>query len=99
MNNVLKIDGLYQQLSEPEDLFFRRIDQFGGWPVGYKYVTFVHSIENQRPCYFENKCRRDEMNTTICSADEYYWWKITELGKQQIKKQHINEFKTMILNM
>lgn len=62
------------------DSFFKRIDECGGWPVGAKWVTMTHSVEDKRPCYFTSKEIRDEWNTSIYSDKDYYLWKLKQAG-------------------
>jgi hypothetical protein len=66
----------------PLGSFLLDIDNTGGWPIGFKYVSFHHS--NKRSCMFGNVPLRTEWWTTICSADDYYWWKISEAKKKLI---------------
>ena len=67
--------------------FMAAIDKTGGWPVGYKYVQFYHAVENSgRTCIFTN----NEVNTgwwsTVCMADDYYWWKLSDAKKAEVLK-------------
>ena len=84
---------LFHVWMESDDAFFRRIDECGGWPVGPGFVTMRHCCERERPCYFSNVDSRDEWNTTIHSADEYYWWKISVGGKLKIQEKIVESFK------
>lgn len=83
----MKIEELYQIWMESDDDFFKRIDECGGWPTGMKYVTYQHTFESKRPCYFGNENRRDEWNTTFHSADDYYLWKLSEEAKNEIRRK------------
>ena len=62
--------------------FFERVDELGGWPVGYMYVGFEHTLE--RKAGFTNSPRNDGWWTVLASTDDYYFWKISDVGKQKI---------------
>lgn len=70
---------------EPIADFFQRIDEFGGWPLGMKFVSFHHSDE--RHCEFGGDYLRTGWWTTVASADDYYWWKISDGRKAEISKE------------
>jgi hypothetical protein len=79
---------LYHLWCEPLENFLKRIDECGGWPYNAKSVVMKHCCERERPCYFslaENV--RDEWNTSICSADDYYIWKLSDSAKQKIRDE------------
>jgi hypothetical protein len=85
-------DNLYRLGTDTQEEFFARIDMMGGWPLGYKFVTQQHTTMTERPCYFGNQQIRNEMNTTIFSADDYYWWKLTAERKAQERLKTRKEF-------
>jgi len=68
--------------------FMHAIDKTGGWPVGYTFVSFYHSAEySGRYCIFTNNYLRTEWYTTICSSDDYYYWKLSKTKKNEILKE------------
>lgn len=62
--------------------FFAHIDANGGWPLGYRYVGFVHSDE--REAGFCNSAHNDGWWTVVASADDYYLWKLSPEALQRI---------------
>lgn len=76
---------LHHVWCEDDEKFFARIDQFGGWPVGMKYVSFAHSDE--RECEFGNHYLRTGWWTTIATADDYYRWKLSPEAMKKIEKE------------
>jgi hypothetical protein len=82
---------LYQLWGEKNDAFFRRIDEYGGWPVGMRYVSFFHegpvSQIPGRRCEFGNQYLRDGWWTTICEADDYYRWKLSAEALRKIQNE------------
>ena len=87
---------LYWNAGEPLETFFTRLDSLGGWPLGRQYCIVQHCCESQRPCYFSNRRLHDEWNSTLCSSDEYYWWKISDTFQLYIKRIAVDEFKQKI---
>ena len=82
------------------DDFMTAIDNTGGWPVAYKFVQFFHGDwYTGRTCVFTNSGANTEWWTTVCTADDYYWWKISEVKKAEVKKeirrQLISQLQTM----
>lgn len=72
----------------PIEEFFPLIDATGGWPVGYQYVSFFHDgPTGNRYCQFTTYPLRTGWWTTICSADDYYYWKISDTKKAEIREQ------------
>jgi hypothetical protein len=68
--------------------FLKRIDECGGWPVGFRFVSFYHQVEsNGRPCEFSNDYRRDGWWTTIATADDYYRWKLSPEAMKKIENE------------
>lgn len=66
--------------------FFRMIDYLGGWPPSANSVVLQH--QTNRACYFsKNTDIRNEWNTSIVTADEYYWWKLSDLRKEEFRKE------------
>ena len=95
---------LYHLWCEPLEKFLQRIDEFGGWPVNAKQVIYKHTGETQRPCYFSTTERevRDEWNTTVCFADDYYRWKLTpaaiEKVRKEVKQELVNQLNRFIIS-
>lgn len=68
--------------------FMAAIDTTGGWPVGYKYVSFYHAAEySGRYCKFTNDGRNSGWWTVVCTADDYHWYKLSEAKKADIFKE------------
>ena len=86
------VEGIYYLGSDTMEEFFTRIDNCGGWPLGRKFLTVRHTTEDERPCYFSDESIRDEWNTTMFSADEYYWWKMSDEAKEKHRKTIRREF-------
>lgn len=64
--------------------FFQRIDSCGGWPLGMRFISIFHDGPGKgRRCAFGNQRLRTDWWTTICEADDYYWWKLSPDGKQK----------------
>ncbi len=70
--------------------FFEEVDKFGGWPLGKKFVSFAHSEE--RECVFGNTYLRTEWWTTVATADEYYFWKVSQEFKDEYRKNEIRKY-------
>jgi hypothetical protein len=90
---------LYWLAGEPLENFFARIDSLGGWPLGMSHVWGHHCCSHERPVEFGTHDRRDEWWTTICTADDYYWAKISEYYKTRLRNRWIGEFKDRIVRM
>lgn len=85
---------LYYIFNESISDFFKRIDENGGWPVQYHYVSIRYSSDDKRRyCYFSNE---KVLGNTICSSDAYYWWKITDRGKHKVIKTIIDNYNEVI---
>lgn len=73
------------------DEFLSEVDATGGWPVGCLYVRFFH--DDQRQCLFTddpiNRC--PEYWTTVCSADDYYWWKLSDKRKEKERAEMLKK--------
>jgi hypothetical protein len=68
-----------------QDLFLQEIDLTGGWPNGYRYVSFFHGEKDSgRVCKFGNQELREPYWTTICNSDDYYWWKLSDKKKKEV---------------
>ena len=67
---------LYPGMSDDE--FFKAVDDTGGWAHGFKFVSFYHAVEyKDRVCMFTNESLRTGWWTTVASADDYFWWKLS----------------------
>ena len=87
---------LHHVWTESDDSFFQRVDDFGGWPLGKKYVSFHHSDE--RHCEFGDHYLRTGWWTTVATADDYYWWKISAEKKKKLYKEVRRKFATHIVD-
>lgn len=65
------------------DQFMHQVDATGGWPLGYRCVGFRHTTA--RECTFSNSSANDGWWTYMYSSDDYYWWKISEARKSEIR--------------
>ncbi|MBV6512548.1 MAG: hypothetical protein FMNOHCHN_02056 [Ignavibacteriaceae bacterium] len=78
-----------------QNLFFEEIDKTGGWPVGFKFVSFYHGDKDEeRVCKFGNLYLREPWWTTICDSDEYYFWKLSDSKKKEL----VNKVKQELIN-
>ena len=94
MNDYIEMRELKHVYGETQDSFFAKIDSFGGWPVGYKYVSFFHGNWDNRYCSFTNTFRCNDWWTTVYTSDDYYFWKLTEEKKLDIFRKN----KSIIIN-
>lgn len=74
-------------MSDKQEDFFKRIDDYGGWPLGAKWVGYRHGMEQYRPCTFTDHEVRDEWYTSIYCADDYYEWKLSPERIQKIRDE------------
>jgi hypothetical protein len=81
-NGRMMRKGLAHLRMYKDDMFFRRIDETGGWPVGFQYVGFEHTTD--RDAGFSNNYRNSGWWTTLYSADDYYLWKLSPETLQRI---------------
>jgi len=70
---------------ETKEAFFERIDAFGGWPIGKKFVSFFHN--DKRECMFGNEYQRNEWYTTIADQDDYFLWKLSDSAKGRLRQE------------
>jgi predicted metal-binding transcription factor (methanogenesis marker protein 9) len=89
-------ENIYYCLDEPIENVFKRIDACGGWRAGATHLI-THCCKIKQPCYFSKIAVHNDYNTTICSADEYYWWKISNEGQAQIRMKIVEETKQRII--
>lgn len=83
MSQRKMVPGLrHERMGLKDAEFFAHIDANGGWPLGYRYVGFVHSDE--REAGFCNSPNNDGWWTVIASADDYYLWKLSPEALQRI---------------
>lgn len=83
MSNRKMVPGLTHKYAGLEDAeFFTHIDANGGWPLGYRYVGFIHSDE--REAGFCNSPTNTGWWTVVASADDYYLWKLSPEALQRI---------------
>lgn len=79
---------LYHLWGDKDEQFFARVDAYGGWPVGMKYVSFYHSGPGgPRECEFGNTYLRTEWWTTVYQADDYYRWKLSPEAIAKIRDE------------
>lgn len=90
---------LYHIWGDKEDDFFRRIEEFGGWPPGKAWVGFEHTGGMYRPCRFVDREVRHEWFTANYSADDYYWWKVSDARKLKYKNKVTAEVAGFIRNL
>jgi hypothetical protein len=73
-------------------IFAARIDATGGWPLGYSHVSFLHGPDDNWWCTFTDGRAHNEWWSVVMSADEYYWIKISDAKKAEIRKDARLEF-------
>ncbi len=96
----MQIEGVCDNYSDRGDDFFKRLDGAGGWPASYKYASFYHSISmSNRTVEFGNEYMRTGWWTTRYESDDYYWWKISESKKQEIRKKFGKELVSKIRDL
>ena len=80
-----------------DDDFLKEIEATGGWPEGFKFVSFYHDVGENRWCKFTNQHLRTGWWTTVACADDYYWWKISPERKAkelaEARKQLISQLR------
>lgn len=82
MQTVMRTDLAHKGPGYPNDKLFQDIDRTGGWPVGYEYVGFEHTTE--RKAGFTKERISHGWWSSVASADDYYFWKLSERAKQKI---------------
>lgn len=81
-------DKPFHNLSARTADIISKIDARGGWPLAAGSLVLKHGTE--RECYFSKVASvRDEWNTSIMTADEYYWEKISQKKKDEFAKEQI----------
>lgn len=89
----LKRENLIHNYGMPMEIFLKRIEETGGWPENFLYVSFFHAVEDdKRFCIFTNQFMNTGWYTTILNRDEYYWWKISKEKKTKIKDNFLREY-------
>jgi len=84
---IVRRELIHQWLSKPED-FLAEIEKTGGWPEGYTHVSFFHDGPGgDRYCKFTAYPLRTGWWTTVATADDYYYWKLSDTKKAEIMKQ------------
>lgn len=79
---------LYHLWGDKDHEFFARVDKYGGWPVGMKYVSFYHSgPAGPRECEFGNEYLNTGWWTTVFEADDYYRWKLSDKAIAKIRAE------------
>jgi hypothetical protein len=77
--------------------FFREIDKHGGWPPAAKSVVLSHASPD-RECYFSVKENiRDEWNTSLATADEYFLWKLSPKFLEELKTKLRQELRGQLV--
>lgn len=65
-------------------IVFQGIDNNGGWPQDAKWFGYDGMEDNTVKATFYNYERKP--NTVICTADQYYWWKLSPVYKNVINQ-------------
>lgn len=89
---------LFHVWCENNEDFFQRLDKVcEGWPA--KATQVIRRHDEGRTCYFSTASYeiRNEWNTTIAFADEYYLWKLSSAAKEKLKSQLRAELKQELL--
>ncbi len=72
---------------DPLEKFLQSIDDTGGWPLGYTHVSFFHDGPcGDRYCQFTTRHLQTGWWTTVATADDYYFWKLSDAKKAAILK-------------
>jgi hypothetical protein len=88
MEELVRRELIHTSFMLTDEALFALIDASGGWPVGFKYVSFYHDgPTGDRYCKFTNVSLHTGWWTTICSADDYYYWKLSAGKKAAIAKE------------
>jgi len=88
MEEISRKDLVHTHPGMKKDDFLVAIDVTGGWPNGYKYVSFYHAAEySGRYCKFTNNGINNGWWTVVCTADDYYWWKLSYTKKTEVVKE------------
>ena len=79
MEELVRRELIHTNFLLKDEAFFELIDASGGWPVGYRYVSLYHDgpCGENRYCKFTNVRLNTEWWSTICSSDDYYYWKLS----------------------
>ena len=88
---------VHQRAGKPED-FMAEIEKTGGWPTGYTHVSFFHDGPcGNRYCKFTTYPLHTGWWTTVATADDYYWWKLSPERKakelQKARRQLIDQLR------
>ena len=86
MKELIRRELIHRGFNYSDADFIAEIDRTGGWPVGYKFVSFFHSSQN-RYCKFGNVDLREPYWTTVMSSDDYHSSKISKEGKKKIERE------------
>lgn len=77
---------LIHRMFMKEEAFLQAIDDTGGWPVGYTHCSFYHDVGDNRYCQFTTYPLRTGWWTTVATADDYYYWKLSDAKKAEIQQ-------------
>lgn len=87
MTELIRKELIHKWGMSPED-FLKEIENTGGWPETYKYVSFFHDgIDGDRFCKFSNVRLHTGWWTTVASSDDYYYYKLSDEKKKEILKE------------
>lgn len=79
---------IHQWLAKDDAYLIEQIDERGGWPVKAKSLVMRHG--DKRDCYFsERESVHDGWNTSVFTADDYYWEKLSDKRKEEFAKERI----------
>lgn len=82
---MLERKNLIFRYGDTDEVLLARIDETGGWPVGYAFLKFFHgSTPDERYCAFSDNSLNSGWWTTVLSADDYYWWKLSSERKSEL---------------
>jgi hypothetical protein len=81
--------------------FLKKFDEIVGyWPAKASSLAYCHGTDeiidgvNTRQFWFCSGMIRNEWNTSYITADEYYWFKLSEKSKSHIE----NQIRTKVMN-
>ena len=77
-------EGLHHKYSwsGKQELFYKHIEETGGWDESYKFIGFCHT--DGREAGFTNSSNNDGWWTVLASSDDYYIWKLSDAARQRI---------------
>ncbi len=91
MSNRIYREGLdYPLMAGVEaNKLFEKVDATGGWPVEATQIGFDHT--ESRLAAFTAGEYNSGWFTIVATADDYYWWKLSDKMKEGVRKAVISK--------